>query len=324
MIFVTLQRDLFHHRYASSEGAQNLWPDEEDLPEDPDIWQPAAIKPAGRSHLRLMIAGCLLFAAVGIGGLVLAESQSKPEITLATHKAPEKPAEPAPVAAQVTPSSVAPDGSISILPSDNPTILKLQKAAAKGDVKAQYTLAGHYQDGRLVAADPKLAQALLGNAAASGHVPAMFALARAYQDGTYGEPDLPRAARWYEAAAATGHGPAALALGEIYEKGMDGPPDQAQALGWYQRAASYGSEQALAGIARLSPKSTPVTAAEMRDLQEVLNAKGLNAGPATGKMSTRTSEAIRAYQAQIGVMEDGRPSRFLLNHLLADSSQGDQ
>lgn len=284
-----------------------------------EIWNhaPFYATPAslpGKWWRRGAVLALLLIAIGGIGGFILAQSTSIPSKEAAP-VAPAAPATPAPVAEAAAPAERAPHGSIAMQPSSDPAILKLQKAAAGGDLKAQYTLAERYDAGKGVPLDKKLAQDLLTNAAAGGYAPAMFALGNAYATGRYSDPDRRAAARWLEAAAMTGHAQAAFNLGVLYEAGIDGAPDLGLALGWFQRAASFGSNEALAAIARLTPKRAPITEDDIREIQTALKAQGFDPGPPNGKISRRTSDAIRAYQAQIGLMEDGRPSHFLLDRL---------
>lgn len=52
-------------------------------------------------------------------------------------------------------------------------------------------------------------------------------------------------------------------------------------------------------------------------VQGELNAAGYDAGPPDGRLGPRTTNAIRAYQAQNGLPQDGYPSTALLDHLRA-------
>lgn len=207
---------------------------------------------------------------------------------------------------------------IQLVPSSDPTILKLQRTAAAGDAKAQYELSQRYEMGRGVAPDKTLAQSLLQNAAAAGNASAMLDLGSSYITGRFGQIDRHAAVRWLEASAATGNQIAAFKLGELYEGGLDGAPDTAMALGWYQRAAGYGSDPALVAIARLTPKKPPMTTDDVRRIQLSLRQLGYDIGIADGKLGARTVESIKAYQGQIGMMVDGRPSHFLLEKLEED------
>jgi surface antigen len=69
------------------------------------------------------------------------------------------------------------------------------------------------------------------------------------------------------------------------------------------------------------PSSTAAPAASGADLtaavQGELNASGYDAGPADGRYGPRTGNAIRAYQYNNGLAQDGRPSVALLDHLRA-------
>lgn len=208
---------------------------------------------------------------------------------------------------------------IELVPSNDATILKLQKAAAGGDLKAQFDLAQRYEMGRGVLVNTPLALSLLQNSAAGGHQAAMFDLANAHATGRLGLTlDKTAAARWYEAAAITGHAMSAFRLGELYETGLDGAPDLGLALGWYQRAAGLGADSGLAAIARLTPKKPPIGTDEIRQMQLALRQLGYDIGVADGKMGPRTVEALKAYQSQIGMMADGRPSHFVLDRLAQD------
>lgn len=207
---------------------------------------------------------------------------------------------------------------IQLVPSSDPTILKLQRTAAGGDAKAQYDLAMRYEVGRGVTTDKILAQSLLQNSAAAGHPPAMLELGSSYMTGRFGQTDRHAAVRWLEAAAATGNAVAAFRLGELYEGGLDGAPDPAMALGWYQRAAGFGSDPALVAIARLTPRKPSVTTDDVRRIQLALRQLGYNIGIADGRLGARTVESIKAYQDEIGMLADGRPSHFLLERLEED------
>ena len=52
-------------------------------------------------------------------------------------------------------------------------------------------------------------------------------------------------------------------------------------------------------------------------VQGELNAQGYNAGPADGRYGPQTGSAIRAYQGNNGLPQDGQPSVALLDHLRA-------
>ena len=53
----------------------------------------------------------------------------------------------------------------------------------------------------------------------------------------------------------------------------------------------------------------------VRSVQERLNARGFDAGPADGVAGPRTRAAIRSYQQRHALLVDGQPTRELLEHL---------
>lgn len=258
------------------------------------------------------LAILLLAAAAGYGAGQWHAAEEKRMAEMARQQALQA------AAAKIAAAQPKGPQGIQLVPSSDPTILKLQRTAASGDARAQYDLAQRYEVGRGVAADKALALSLLQNAAAAGHAPAMLDLGSSYISGRFGQIDRHAAVRWLEAAAATGNAIAAFKLGELYEGGLDGAPDTAMALGWYQRAAGFGSDPALVAIARLTPKKPPITTDDVRRIQLALRHLGYNIGVADGKMGARTVDSIKAYQSQIGMMADGRPSHFLLERLEED------
>lgn len=56
-------------------------------------------------------------------------------------------------------------------------------------------------------------------------------------------------------------------------------------------------------------------------VQQELNWAGYDAGPADGRYGGRTSTAIRQYQANNGLAQDGQVSPYLLDHLRAKRAQ---
>lgn len=257
-----------------------------------------------------VMTGLMLVAIAGGGAYVYGIMQAD---RLAEQQAEARAAQI--IAEEKAAAEAAANAGIRLIPSADPAVLKLQKKAATGDVKAQFELAMRYEQGNGVAPDKPLAQSLLQNAAAAGNPDAMMELGSAYLTGRFGNPDRHAALRWLEAAATSGHALAAFKLGELYESGLDGAPDNALAMGWYQRAAGLGSDPALVAIARLAPKKPPITGEEIKRIQVSLRMLGYNIGIADGKIGNQTTDAIKAYQTQVGMMADGRPSYFLLEKL---------
>ena len=282
---------------------------------------------------RGLVAGMLLVVLAASGGYLAAALSGQRELATANAEAETRLAAAvasAQPATQAAGEAAIPTGGIALPPATDPAILKLQKQAAGGDFKAQLRLAALYEagldpQGHGLPRDLKLAQTLLQNAATGGYPPAMYELGRAYAAGRLnpdGTADRHAAARWLEAAAVTGHAAAAFELGQLYEAGLDGAPDQGAALGWYQRAAGYGSDTALAALARLAPKEETLERPDVQKLQLALRALGYDVGTSDGKLGRKTVDAIRSYQASLGLTADGRPTRTLLDHAAADKPVG--
>ncbi|GAB4392228.1 MAG: hypothetical protein Tsb0032_07040 [Kiloniellaceae bacterium] len=65
----------------------------------------------------------------------------------------------------------------------------------------------------------------------------------------------------------------------------------------------------------LAQAPAPLESAYVRGIQKELHAHGYDAGPVDGIAGHKTRAAIRAYQIDAGLPEDGAPSRRLLDHL---------
>jgi len=136
-------------------------------------------------------------------------------------------------------------------PDDDPTRIKRLAAVAeigalipvakKGDVKAQYQLAGLYYRGKYAARDLPAAFEWFSKAAEKGHTGAQYAVGAMYAKGEAVPQSYFRAAEWYKLSSNLGHNPEAqLALGHLYFKGQGVPHDYAEALDWYTKAARQG------------------------------------------------------------------------------------
>ena len=62
-------------------------------------------------------------------------------------------------------------------------------------------------------------------------------------------------------------------------------------------------------------ESTPVTAQEIREAQAILNELGFNAGSVDGKTGPQTESALKAFQRNRGVTQDGRLTKAMLEML---------
>jgi len=91
----------------------------------------------------------------------------------------------------------------------------------------------------------------LRKAAAGGDVRAQFEVGAIYAEGRAITQDLGAAARWYQRAAAQGFAPAAYRLGNMYENGVGVDKDLKQARLWYRRGADAGNRMSMHNLASL-------------------------------------------------------------------------
>ncbi|MCA3554668.1 hypothetical protein [Aestuariivirga sp.] len=160
------------------------------------------------------------------------EMPSRPAALALAAVSPRVSAAPAPAVAaakvglQITPSDPIITGSLSSgaaqplatileLPPPAAGTEALRAAAANGDARAQFIIAGRYLNGQGV------------------------------------RQDFARALTWYQRAADRGLGPAQYRLATLYELGKGAEANPAQALAWYERAALGGNVKAMHNAAVL-------------------------------------------------------------------------
>jgi hypothetical protein len=83
----------------------------------------------------------------------------------------------------------------------------------------------------------------------------------------------------------------------------------------YQSSPSAGSSSASSNYDYAPEAAARLSKIYTVTIQRELAAKGYQPGPADGVAGPRTSSAIRRYQADNGMVVDGRVSLELLNHL---------
>jgi TPR repeat protein len=249
----------------------------------------------------------------------------------------------------VQPPSAVPGVAPAAAPAD--PLETLRRAAQGGDVEAQFELGARHAAGDGVALDWTQAASWFRKAAEAGMGRAQHNLGVLYERGRGVEPDQREAARWYERAAEQGFAASQYNLGAAYARGIDGAPDLARAVAWLERAAEqlpqgnvalaeiYESADApggrdlararahyllaLAGgdsraADRLEILTAEVVAREtLRDIQQALIRLRLYAGEADGVAGQRTTAAIRRFQRDQRLAEDGQPSQALLARLRA-------
>lgn len=120
-----------------------------------------------------------------------------------------------------------------------------QQAATRGLAPAQYRLATLYELGKGVAADPVRALSWYERAALGGNVRAMHNAAVLAAGDKAGPPDFDRAFRWFSAAAERGFADSQFNLAILYERGLGTPRSLEHAYVWYSLAAKQGDPDSL-------------------------------------------------------------------------------
>lgn len=228
------------------------------------------------------------------------------------------------------------------------------RAAQQGNVEAQANLGVMYRQGVGVPKDMDLAKLWLHAAARAGHADAQKYLGEVYAQDDAGTPDYFQAARWFREAAEQGLVDAQYNMGVLYEGGLGVPRDFEQAYYWFSLAAQAGDEAAESDVQRVTPLLTqeqrekvdkkiaafkPVSGEaakvepepgasgdttetltrrdQIRELQQLLVARGYDPGEPDGLIGARTREAIREWQKDSNMTETGQVTMGVLEQLRA-------
>lgn len=220
--------------------------------------------------------------------------------------------------------------------------LWLEKSAGAGMPMAQYQLGLLYQKGLGVAPDMNTAFGWIQKAARQGHVRAQYDLGTLFAEGKGTKRNYAEAARWFTRASRAGLAEAHYSLGMIHENGLGVARDQRKAAAYYRSALAAGSAHAAEKLTKLEPAlkelsapvetalvepdpvpssagseatadgDRPLSAAGIKNLQQLLTKLDLAPGPADGILGDRTIEAIKLYQRFAGLPVDGKPTVDLL------------
>jgi hypothetical protein len=194
-------------------------------------------------------------------------------------------------------------------------VLWFRLAAEQGMGRAQHNLAVLYERGRGIEADPREAARWYERAAEQGYAPSQFNLGAALARGIDGRPDMARAIAWFERAAER-LPQAHMALAEIHDGGLaPGGRDLGRARGHYLLAAAAGDARAAARLEELTPEA--VARETLREIQQLLARLNIYKGDLDGLTGPRTAAAIRRFQREQRIEEDGRSSQALLERLRA-------
>ncbi len=159
--------------------------------------------------------------------------------------------------------------------------------------------------------------------ARQGDVRAQRLIGLLYRDGRGVPQDFVRAYLWLNLAAAAGDAEAAIARDELGQRMDRAQIAEAQRLDWRpdSAAAPTAAPSAFTAGAYTADLPAPAVGAtaldrtQIMDLQWRLAVHGYDPGPADGVVGPRTWNAIRAYQADAGLVADGAPSVALIDHL---------
>lgn len=172
-----------------------------------------------------------------------------------------------------------------------------------------------YADGMRYYERQEYRQALqeFGDAARRGDADAQYMLGRLHEAGNGTAQDFVQAHKWYNLAAARGHRHAAEARDSLAQRMTAGQVAEAQQAtrGWQpeEEASSQATQRARPDIETLSDRQG------VAEIQRELNRLGYDAGPVDGAMGRRTRNAIREYQADRDMAQDGRATAELLKRL---------
>lgn len=205
----------------------------EDAAPQPALLSEAAPLPAQEAQARSGSRKRLLFA-----GLVLLMAASF--LAYNNYVKPRLPAgEPAPAELPATPPAAGKTGLLKT-PADRMITGSLTHAMSSGSAGISPVGAA---DPQMPPAE--LGPQSLRQAAAQGDPKAQFIIAGRYLEGETVAQDLSKAAYWYELAAGQGLAPAQYRLATLYELGRGVPKNLTLAQSWYQRAAMRGNVKAM-------------------------------------------------------------------------------
>ena len=127
---------------------------------------------------------------------------------------------------------------------DPGALMKLRKAAEKGDAEAQDALGGLHTPGGPLPTDYLKAVKWFRKSALNGYVGGQKDLADSYWFGHGVPQDYARAFFWYHQAATQGNADAQSMLGYQYATGQGVPQDYVGAFIWFSKAAEQGNPDA--------------------------------------------------------------------------------
>ncbi len=203
-----------------------------------------------------------------------------------------------------------------------------RRSASAGVANAQFNLAVLTERGLGVTRDAAEAARLYRLAAEQGHAGAQYNLGIVLAEGRGVAQDYAEAGTWFRRAADQGFAKAAYNLGVVHERGLAGAVDDVEAYRWYARALEAGdgdAKERMELIAKRLPpqdlnqaRQRPTGSADpalVADVQRLLTARGYKPGAPDGSFGERTADAIRRFQRDLGLPQDGKATAELLRRL---------
>lgn len=219
-------------------------------------------------------------------------------------------------------------------------LIWFHSAAENGHGRAQMAVAAAYASGRGITRNPDEALKWLRSAAESNVAEAQFSLGNVLSTSPASRESLVDAYYWYRIADANGIAKASERSDQI---AVQLTPEEragvnARASHFIGQKIPRAPKPAVSARAPASPEPTapkpkaasapastpeiPTTAAketvsndQINAIQTLLNQLGFDPGRPDGRMGTKTRDAIRNYQRELGQPVDGEPSLALLNHM---------
>jgi TPR repeat protein len=144
------------------------------------------------------------------------------------------------------------------------------KAAERGHVEAQTSLAIMYSEGQGVGFDPLEAARWFRRAADAGNARAQYSLGLLYHQGDGVQRDFGEAIYWYESAARQGNANAMNNLAIMYGMGEGVTQSNPEAYAWFALAAENGDKNAAENRDLTAEEMTPEERRKGRERYEQL------------------------------------------------------
>lgn len=186
-----------------------------------------------------------------------------------------------------------------------------EKAALQGNRDAQNSLGYMYWFGRSVPEDKFQGFEWFLRAAEQGHFDAQTKVGYAYANGLGVSRNDRKAVEWYRKAVAQSEPYALNNLALLHEAGRGGlRKNRGKAIELFRRAAGLGNQLAIDNL-----KQRNVAPYDLAEIQRLLAGLGYAPGPADAKMGRKTRAAIRAFQADTGMLANGMATLTLAARL---------